>query len=377
VRARRRSAGSRLGDVARAAGVSTATVSRVLNSTGAVSEEYRSKVLRAVDELDYYPNAHARTLASGRSSQIGLLISDIANPFFPELVKSIERAAFRHGFEVVLEQTDYDSERLARSVRRFLERSVAGVVIMASELTTSLIDGLARRRVPLVLLDLRTGWAGTSTVRVDYASGIDEAVRHLAGLGHRHLAFVSGPLAFASAAARFEAFRTAFGRYAHDGPPPLFLEADFRFEGGLRAAAELLASRPRPTAVLAANDWMAMGVLRACRTEGLRVPAELSVVGFDDIAVADLTDPPLSTVRLPREELGRRAVEVLMLSLGSHSKVPADIRVSTRFVPRGTTAPVPSVRSRSPGAGPPGAHGGTAEQPTRAPAEAKPGPRGG
>jgi LacI family transcriptional regulator len=322
-----------------------------LNASGPVSQEYRAKVLRAVDTLDYHPNAHARTLASGRSSQIGLLISDIANPFFPELVKSIERAAFRHGFEVLLAQTDYDSHRLARSVQRFLERSVAGVIIMASELSLSLLDGLARRRVPLVLLDLHTGWNGTSTVRVEYASGIDEAVRHLAGLGHRHLAFISGPLGFASAAARLAAFREAFDHYVDSEQRPLVLEADFRLEGGLRAATRMLASRPRPTAVLAANDWMAMGVLKVCRAAKLRVPDDISIVGFDDIAVADLTDPPLSTVCLPREELGRRAVEVLMLSLGSQSRAPADVRVHTRFVPRGTTGPVhrSRVESRPPG----------------------------
>src|SRR5438046_10417858 len=124
---------ARVGDVARLARVSTATVSRALNETGAVSAQARRRVLRAVQKLHYYPNAHARTLALGRSNQIGLLVSDIANPFFPELVKAIERSAFQHGFEVVLAETDYDLERLAKSVRRFLERDVAGVIIMASE----------------------------------------------------------------------------------------------------------------------------------------------------------------------------------------------------------------------------------------------------
>src|SRR6185503_3406241 len=147
---------TRLGDVARVARVSTATVSRAINETGAVSEATRRKVMRAVQKLHYYPNAHARSLALGRSDQIGLLVSDIANPFFPELVKAIER--------------------LAKSVRRFLERDVAGVIIMASEVDLPLVAGLARRRVPLVFLDLEVTGQGTSTVSVDYDRGIDEAV---------------------------------------------------------------------------------------------------------------------------------------------------------------------------------------------------------
>ena len=174
-RARPRTAKSptRLGDVARLARVSTATVSRTINETGAVSEATRRKVLRAVQKLHYYPNAHARSLALGRSDQIGLLVSDIANPFFPELVKAIERDAYQRGFEVILAETDYDHERLAKSVRRFLERDVAGVIIMASEVDMPLVAGLARRRVPLVFLDLEVTGQGTSTVSVDYGRGIE------------------------------------------------------------------------------------------------------------------------------------------------------------------------------------------------------------
>src|SRR5438132_7130252 len=183
-RARPPRAPARLGDVARHARVSTATVSRAINQTGAVSDATRQRVLRAVQKLHYYPNAHARTLALGRSDQVGLLVSDIANPFFPELAKAIETAAFRYGFEVVLAETDYDLERLAKSVRRFLERDVAGVIVMASEVDMPLVAGLARRRVPLVFLDLEVTGQGTSTVSVDYGRGIDEAVHHLADLGH-------------------------------------------------------------------------------------------------------------------------------------------------------------------------------------------------
>jgi LacI family transcriptional regulator len=336
---------TRLGDVAALAGVSTATVSRVINGTGSVSEPIRRRVMRAVQQLNYYPNAYARALASGRSHQIGLLISDISNPFFPELTRSIERAAFQHGFEVVLSETDYDSERLARSVRRFLERDVAGVIIMASEVDPHLMDGLARRRVPLVFLDLKATAERTSTISVDYARGIEEAVSHLAGLGHRRLGYISGPSRFPSAAKRLHAFRAAVERHVGSAPAPLVYEGDFRLESGLRAATEILETRLRPTAVLAANDLTALGLMKGCRAGRLLVPRDISIVGFDDIDFASLSDPPLSTVCLPRDELGRRAVETLLQSVSDTPPPPVEIQVPTYFIARGSTGPVPSAEA--------------------------------
>jgi LacI family transcriptional regulator len=327
--------------VARLAGVSTATVSRAINETGAVSDDTRRRVMKAVERLHYYPNAHARTLALGRSNQIGLLVSDIANPFFPELAKAIEREAYASGFEVILSETDYDHDRLGRSVQLFLERGVAGVIIMASEVDLPLVSGLARRRVPLVFLDLEVSARQASTVAVDYGKGIDEAVRHLAELGHRSLAYVGGPPALSSAARRREAFQAAVARHVGARTRPRILEGDFRLESGVRAADEILDGGPRPTAVLAANDMMALGVMKAFRARGIAIPRDISVVGFDDIAFAALSDPPLSTVCLPREDLGRGATAALFRNLdgGSHGTHP-DV-VPTYFVPRASTGPVP------------------------------------
>jgi DNA-binding LacI/PurR family transcriptional regulator len=311
-----------------------------------VSEAASHKVLRAVQQLHYYPNAHARALASGRSDQIGLLISDISNPFFPELTKCIERAAARNGFEVMLAETDYDSERLARSVRRFLERDVAGVIIMASEVDVHLMDGLARRRVPLVFLDLKATADRTYTISVDYGRGIDEAVQHLAALGHRALAYVGGPGRLPSAAKRAAAFKAAVARYVGTDAPPRMYEADFRLEGGLRAAADLLAARPRPTAIVAANDLMALGLMKGCRAQQLEIPRDISIVGFDDIEFATLSDPPLSTVCLPRDELAHRAVETLMASLAQTPQRPVEVQVPTYFVARESTGPAPAASGR-------------------------------
>ncbi len=336
-------AATRLGDVARLACVSTATVSRTINETGAVSDATRRRVMRAVNKLHYYPNAYARTLALGRSDQIGLLVSDIANPFFPELVKAIERDAFQRGFEVIVAETDYDHERLGKSVRRFLERDVAGVIVMASEVDLPLVAGLARRRVPLVFLDLEVTGPRTRTVSVDYARGIDEAVHHLALLGHRELAYVGGPPLLISAAKRLQAFQRAAARHIGPAAKPRVYEGDFRLESGLRAGGEILASRPPPTAVLAANDLMALGVVKACRAQGLSIPRDLSVVGFDDIAFASLSDPPLSTVCLPRDELARGATAALLQSLEDDAETAVPGMVPTYFVARGSTGPAPEA----------------------------------
>jgi LacI family transcriptional regulator len=326
-------------DVAREAGVSTATVSHVINNSRFVSEETRARVLEAVERCDYYPNAHARSLASGRSHILGLLISDIANPFFPELVKSIESAAFERGYDVVLSNTNYDSERTSHYVKRLIERKVSGVALMTSELDATLVDELARRQVPVVFLDLDAPGVNMSNLCIDYREGIDEAVRHLVALNHRRLAFIGGPKRLRSAIKRRDAFREAVARYLPGAPPPPVYEGDFKLEGGRRAARAILAEKRLPTAVMAANDMMALGAMQEWRAAGLHIPSDISIVGFDDIAFAALCDPPLTTVCLPRTELGRRAVEALMAALEHPERVGVEVRVPTYLVERASTAP--------------------------------------
>jgi DNA-binding LacI/PurR family transcriptional regulator len=333
---------SSIRDVARAAGVSTATVSHVINNTRFVSEEVRARVLAAVELCGYYPNAHARSLASGRSRILGLVVSDISNPFFPELVKAIETAAFERGYDVVLSNTNYDPERASHYVRRFIERKVAGVALMTSELDTALVGELARREVSVVFLDLGEPGVHMSNLRVNYESGIEEAIRHLVGLGHRDVAFVGGPPHLPSAARRLEAFRASMTRHLPDAPVRL-LEGDFKLEGGKRAGRELLGGRGLPTAVLAANDMMALGVMAEFRAAGLNVPRDTSIVGFDDIAFTGLAEPRLTTVCLPRGELGRRAVEALMTTIDHPDQRGVEIGIPTYLVIRDSTGPAPAA----------------------------------
>jgi DNA-binding LacI/PurR family transcriptional regulator len=336
-------------DVARAAGVSTATVSHVINNSRFVSAETRACVLDAIERCNYYPNAHARSLASGRSQMLGLLISDITNPFFPELVKSIEAAAYEHGYDVVLSNTNYESERTSHYVRRLIERKVVGVALMTSELDMALVDELASKHVSVVFLDLDAPGANMSNLCIEYELGIDEAVRHLAALGHKRLAFISGPARLRSAIKRRDAFMRSVRAHLPDAPKPVILEGDFKLEGGRRAAQQLLAARQRPTAVMAANDMMAFGAMQAFQAAGLQLPADISLIGFDDIAFAALSNPPLTTIRLPRAELGQRAVEALLATFEHPERMGVELRVPTFLVERSSTAPVAAQRKASAG----------------------------
>jgi DNA-binding LacI/PurR family transcriptional regulator len=322
--------------VAKRAGVSTATVSRTMNNLP-VRPGTARRVRQAIEELKYFPNTHARSLVSGRSRIVGLIVSDITNPFFPELVKGFEDAATQKGYEVLLSNTEYDSSRMATGVRRMLERKVDAVAIMTSEMDRSFTQELAGRDIPMVFLDVGTVEKHISNIKVDYASGISQAVEHLIGLGHRRVAFIGGPPDLKSARIRQSAFLKAMQKRGM-GDPAWIETGNHRIDGGFQAMGRMLERTPLPTAVLCSNDLTALGALRAIRRKGLRVPDDISVVGFDDIALAEFTEPPLTTVRLPREEIAGKAFEALLASLSDTSRMGAEYQISPQLVVRESTA---------------------------------------
>jgi LacI family transcriptional regulator len=211
-------------DVAREAGVSTATVSHVINNTRKVTEETRRRVLDAIERCHYYPNAHARTLASGRSKLLGLVVTDIASAFFPEVVRSVQWAASDRGYDVILVDTNYSRTQAAVAVRRLIERKVTGVALLTTALDSELIAELTLTRMPIVYLNQSSASEQTSNVVVDCRSGFDEAALHLAELGHQRIAFISGPENLRSTTVQLEAFEAAFAEYLScprdSGPPP-------------------------------------------------------------------------------------------------------------------------------------------------------------
>ncbi len=324
-------------EVAKRAGVGIATVSRTLHNSPRVSPDTAARVRRVMDELGYRPNTHAQSLVSGRSRMFGLVVSDITNPFFPELVKGFQDLALQNGYDVLVASTNYDTARMAQSVERMIGRKVDGVAIMTSEIDRGLIDQLSSRDVPLVFLDVGKVGMGVSNIKVNYAHGVTEAVNHLLSLGHSRIAFISGPANLKSARLR----RTTFLRClrSHGIMDRLVEESNHKVDGGLRAIAKLLDRPNPPTAVLASNDLTAIGVLSGVRQAGLRAPEDISVVGFDDIGMAQFTEPPLTTVRLAREQLADLACRALLASMGGRKK-GSELRMSTSLVIRESTAKV-------------------------------------
>jgi DNA-binding LacI/PurR family transcriptional regulator len=327
-----------IGDIAKRAHVSTATVSRTLNQSGAVRPETARKVWRAAAALNYYPNSHARTLVSGRSRLLGLIGSDITNPFFPELVHSFEALATQHQYDLILTSTGYQTARMTGCVRRMLERKVDGVAIMTSEMDLGLIKELARRGVPLVFMDVGRVGPRMSHVLIDYAHGIRQAVDHLAGLGHERIGFISGPLELHSARTRRQAFLDGLRANGVRPDPKGIREGTHTAEGGQHAMTALLRSGRPPTAVVCSNDWTAIGALHAIDAAGLRVPADVSLVGFDDIPLASYASPPLTSVRMSAGDVGSTAFDALFRLIGG-DRLEGDLyQVPTTLVVRQSTA---------------------------------------
>jgi len=326
----------RMVDVAERAGVSVTTVSHVINKTRYVAPETRRRVLEVIRELGFYKDAHARRLARGRSDFYGLIVSDIQNPFFPEIIKSFESAALERGFDLFLCNTDYDPGRTEGAVRKMIENNVRGVAVMTSEMTRDLAADLTANQVAVVFLDVGSVQRYVSNIRVDYARGIGQAIDHLFRMGHREFAFIAGPQRLRSAVIRREAFIDALRE--RDLPADRVVEGNHKVDGGVAAVQSLLA-RPRvATAILCSNDLTAIGALHALRRAGVQVPQDVSVVGFDDVDFSSFAVPPLTTISLSRQRLGQLAFQALENILKFRRRMGAEYVVETELVVRQSAA---------------------------------------
>ena len=298
--------------VAKRAAVSTATVSRTVNRTSTVTPALARRVWKAVRELGYYPNRQARGLVSGRSRIFGLIVSDLTNPFFPEIVQVFETLAVQHHYEILLASTMNDEEHMKLAVRRMSERRVEGVAVATFGMEEEMLESFSVREIPLVLVDVVPARPNVRSIRIDYLTGIQQAVQHLAALRHRRIAFISGPRKLRSAVAREEAFEQSMTEIGLRPDPRLIVEGDHTLEGGHQACAGLLSGPRRPSAILCSNDLTAMGVMRRAFELGIPIPKDLSVVGFDDIRLAQFCLPPLTTVQMSQAELARLALQALL-----------------------------------------------------------------
>jgi DNA-binding LacI/PurR family transcriptional regulator len=328
-------------DVASHARVSIATVSRTINHIPTVDPALAARVWKAVAELNYFPNTQARALVSGKSRLLGLIVSEITNPFFPELIQEFEKVAVSRGYEILIGSTNYEPKTMQLCARRMLERKVDGVAVMTFGVEEFVLDRFVADEVPIVLIDVDSNQPRSGVLAVDYRAGINEAVQHLAVLGHRKIAFISGPLRLRSAETRRSAFLDCMRLAGLSVDPAWLIEADHTLDGGLEAMKKILALPHWPTAIMCSNDMTAIGVQHALFEAKLKVPDDFSLIGFDDIHLAEYTIPPLTTVRMSCKDLALAAVNSLLTSMesGEESAPHAAVKTSinTRLIVRQTT----------------------------------------
>lgn len=327
-------------DVAHAAGVSVATVSRVLNDKGPIREETRTQVLEAVARLQYVPHSGARSLITNQTQTIGVLLPDIYGEFFSEVIRGLDLSARRAGYHLVVSGS-HASRTEIEAVLRALRGRVDGLVVMSPDTDAETLQANVTPTLPIVLLNSGSQGGRFDSISIDNYGGANAMTHHLIGLGHRRIALIRGPEHNRDAQDRRRGF---FDALAEAGLPPEAgpeVAGDFTEESGFLATPALLALRPRPTAIFAANDSMAIGCLSALRQAGWNVPQDLSLAGFDDIPIARYMTPPLASVSVSIAELGARAVERLLYALENKNEHERrQETLPTRLVARGSCAPV-------------------------------------
>lgn len=303
---------STIKDVAKHAQVSVTTVSHVVNGTRFVSDAARERVQRAVTELRFVPSALARGLKSNRTHTIGMMIPNNSNPYFAEIIRGIEDTCFAAGFNVILCNSDDAPLKQSTYVRLLSEKQVDGLIVVSSGADDELIETLRAAPMPQVIVDREIDDLPADLVEVNHESGAALATHHLLALGHRRIACIAGPQALPPARQRVAGYHRALVEAGMKVDDRLLRRVDFTSEGGHAAMTSLLAMRQRPSAVFASNDLMAIGAICAAASAGLRIPQDLSVVGFDDIALAAYSNPPLTTIVQPKHQTGELAARLLM-----------------------------------------------------------------
>lgn len=331
-----------LEEVAHRARVSTATVSRVLNNAGVVKSSTRARVMKAIEELKYHPNLHARSLAGGKSRTIGFIASNMENPFFFDIYKTVAADAHSRGYEVVMANTDYRAEQLVSSIRLMIGRRVAGLAAIVSEMEPALIDELNESGIPVVFYDVGTPRRNITNIRVNYRRGIDKVIDYLQNLGHQHLGFIGHHSVLGPLNERMKAVIDAVSRYSSMEVTTAVAEGD-TLEGGRQAARALLASDEPLTAIICVNDITAVGALRELRERGIRVPQDMSVTGFDNVKLSEFCFPALTTVHIPRERIGHIICDALIPRPDAADVTDHEIVIDPEFVLRDSTAPAPAA----------------------------------
>ncbi len=309
-----------LKDVAETAGVSIMTVSRVINQKDDIAKKTKEKVIKAINKLNYRPNKLARYLAIRKSDFITMIVPDISNPFFSEMIKSAENVARKNGYNIILGDAQGDAEIEKEYIHKAIEIRSDGILLASPRLEEKVINEI-NNIIPIVIIDRHISNDKVLQVYIDNFEGAFTAVEHLINLGHRRIGFLNGPKEVQDCLRREAGYRASLEKYKIPYDPELIIISDFEFKSGYNAFDTFMNMNPRPTAIFTANDIMAFGLIQRAHEKSIKIPENLSVVGFDDISMSEYINPPLTTVRHPRRGMGYEAVTLLIKKMVNENEI--------------------------------------------------------
>ncbi|MCD1243257.1 substrate-binding domain-containing protein [Vibrio cholerae] len=322
-------------DIARLAGVSTSTVSHVINKSRFVSDEIAERVNNAAQQLNYAPSALARSLKMNRTKTIGMLVTTSTNPFFGEVVKGVERSCYHQGYNLILCNTEGDNQRMKASINTLLQKRVDGLLLMCSTLEGERLDVFDRYPdIPIVVMDWGPILFASDKIQDNSLQGGYMAAKHLIECGHKEIGCITGPLIRHQAQMRYEGYKRALAEAGIAINPDWIMESDFECEGGYQAFEKLYQRGKLPSALFVSNDMMAMGVIQAASQRGLRVPDDLSLIGYDDVHIAKFMTPALTTIHQPKYRLGKAAVDTLLYRLENPDTTAQVVQLEPTLVVR-------------------------------------------
>jgi DNA-binding LacI/PurR family transcriptional regulator len=324
-------------DVAEKAGVSISTVSRVINNTGRISKKTKKRVLEVIEQLGYQPSVVASALTGKRTRTIGLIIPDVANPFFAEIARRVEDRGRELGFNLLMCNTDNNPETEEMYLSLLKQKSVDGIIIGTTTRNHRVLKELLQDQLPVALIAQDIPELTIDVVSVDDYLGGYQATSHLVSLGHKQIAIMLGNLSRTSDKYRLQAFRQVLEDNGLELDEDLVIQTDYSLEDGKRAARELLTSPKRPTAIFACFDFLAIGIYQAAKELGLHIPDDLSVVGFDNTILASIVDPPLTTIAQPIDEMGRQVMDLLVREIEGEKKTKQRVILPPELIIRQST----------------------------------------
>lgn len=329
-------------DIARLAGVSTSTVSHVINKSRFVSEDISKRVNDAASQLNYTPSAVARSLKVNRTNTLGMLVTTSTNPFFGEVVKGVERSCYQEGYNLILCNTEGDNERMRQSINTLLQKRVDGLILMCSSIEGERIDIFEKYPdIPIVVMDWGPMLFTSDKIQDNSLRGGYLAAQHLIDNQHKDIGCITGPLVKHQAQMRYEGYKRAMIEANLQFNANWIVESDFECEGGYNAFQKMKAKGPLPSAIFVCNDMMAMGVINAANEHGIRIPDDLSIIGYDDIHISKFMTPALTTIHQPKYRLGQAAVEAVLNKVNNPDEVPQVVQLEPALVERSTVKCMP------------------------------------